>query len=210
MNAARLLVDKLEKLGTKNHIDLTGGQIDKLLRMDEWVVKWNRSISLIGFANDAERIDRFFIEAVHAATWLPKNGNAIDIGSGGGSPALPMAVCRPDICWTLLEPNQRKKVFLEEISTELSLKQIHVVRQRYEHYQPKTKVRVVTTRGVLMNMGSIKKMHTWLEAGGQIMLLTGDEARDRIARDIDPPWSIAKEVFLSPRQESRLVVLELT
>ncbi len=177
--------------------------------MDEWIVKWNQSISLIGFATDADRIDRFFIEAVHAAMWLPKTGYAIDIGSGGGSPVLPMAVCRPDIHWTLLEPNQRKKVFLEEISKELSLHRIEVVRRRYQQYLPKIKAKVVTTRGVSMNMRSVMSMHPWLEAAGQVMLLTGEKARDGIARDVAPPWRIANEVTLYPRQESRLVVLEL-
>jgi 16S rRNA (guanine527-N7)-methyltransferase len=211
MNApARLLVERLEGFCSEYGVELSDEQIEKLGELDAWIVQWNRSLSLFGYNTDEERVDRFFVEAVHAAMWLPEGGSVLDIGTGGGSPAIPMAICRPDVSWTLLEPNRRKKVFLEEVSKKLSIHELSVVRERYENYVPKKKARAVTTRGVSMNAKGITHLQSWLEVGGQVLLLTGEESKERIASEIGSPWKVVTDVALYPSRKSRLLVLELT
>ncbi|HEY4845239.1 MAG TPA: RsmG family class I SAM-dependent methyltransferase, partial [Candidatus Dormibacteraeota bacterium] len=79
----------------------------EILRYAELLLEWNRTISLTG-AQTLEQIEGLIADAdaLIAASW---NGIAtvIDIGSGGGLPAVPLAVTMPQVRFTLLEANAR-------------------------------------------------------------------------------------------------------
>ena len=100
--------------------------------LDALVTKFDRAAGLTSFRSSEERIRRYFAEPLAALNWAPEGGLAIDIGSGGGSPALPMAIARPMLEWVLVEANGRKAIFLEEAVRALGLERIRVYRGRYE------------------------------------------------------------------------------
>ena len=81
-------------------------------------------------------------------TLLPYVQNAhsmMDVGSGGGMPGIPMAICRPDLSITLLDSNTKKTTFLQQAVIELGLKNVTVASGRVETMYDK-KVDVVTSR----------------------------------------------------------------
>ena len=53
---------------------------------------WNRKINLTSLSDPDEAVDRLLLEPVAAAAVLPANRALIDLGSGGGSPAIPLAL----------------------------------------------------------------------------------------------------------------------
>jgi 16S rRNA (guanine527-N7)-methyltransferase len=79
---------------------------------------------------------RHFAESLALLTALEKDGHlrspAIDIGSGGGFPGLPVKIVRPELRVTLLEPTAKKAAFLESVIAELSLVDVEVVCGRAE------------------------------------------------------------------------------
>ena len=85
----------------------------------ELLRKWNRKVSLTALpVEDAgdEAIDRLLIEPVLATKYLPKSdATALDIGSGGGSPAIPMKLAAPGISLRMVESKTRKAAFLREV-----------------------------------------------------------------------------------------------
>ena len=104
----------------------------EILRYAELLLEWNRTISLTG-ARTLEQIEGLIADAdaLIAASW---NGIAtvIDIGSGGGLPAVPLAVTMPQVRFTLLEANARKCAFLEHVAGTLGLTNVAVAGGRAE------------------------------------------------------------------------------
>lgn len=172
----------LQEIKGRYGLSIEARAIGIMARLDELVVEWGRAISLSGFSNAEERMERYFAEALLAAAWLPVKGLAVDVGSGGGSPALPMAILNPAVQWSLLEPKRRKAVFLEEAIHTLRLSNVKIVRSRLEHYRPESAVDVVTSRGVSLGKDSLRIMSGWLQSEGQVILFTGRRLSQEIAR----------------------------
>ena len=72
------------------------------------------------------------VRVLEAEAALPEGGSAIDVGSGGGLPGIPLAVVRPDLRVTLLEATGKKAAFLSEALTALGLTEVSVIAARAE------------------------------------------------------------------------------
>ena len=122
--------------------------LDQLAWLDAELDLWSEAIRLVGFSGRRERLCRYFAEALRALPWLPQKGTVLDIGSGGGSPALPLALARPALTWTLVESNHRKSVFLDEVSRGLAILSLTVMHARFEDLVGKGQWDAVTVRGL--------------------------------------------------------------
>lgn len=82
--------------------------------------RWNRRMNLTAIEPGPEMVIRHYCESLFFAAQLPDEPISIaDIGSGAGFPGIPMAILRPNWRVTLIESNQRKSVFLREVSRDL-------------------------------------------------------------------------------------------
>ncbi|ODS58672.1 MAG: hypothetical protein ABS36_03840 [Acidobacteria bacterium SCN 69-37] len=99
--------------------------LDRLVTYLDLLAFWNRRINLTAFdlARPAdEAIDRLLVEPVAAAPLVrPADRLAIDLGSGGGSPAIPLAIASPAIEMTMVEVRAKKAAFLREAIRTLAL-----------------------------------------------------------------------------------------
>ncbi len=159
---------------------LSEATLESLDALDTLLTRWGKAIDLAGFKTQDERDRRYFAEALAALPWLPDQGRALDIGSGGGSPALPLAIARRALAWTLVEANERKALFLDEAVRTLALDNASVVRARYESVSVATPVDVVTVRGVAVTEGMLEKIGAALGPGGRLLWFSS-EARLREA-----------------------------
>jgi 16S rRNA (guanine527-N7)-methyltransferase len=202
------LAVKLEK--HLRHLGLPSDKdrIELMVRLDHILGAWSRSINLIGFKSQDERIDTYFVEAICALKALPKSGRAVDIGSGGGTPALPLAISHPELRWILLEPGNKKAIFLEEAVTSLGLGNVEVRRERYEDFQPSRPIDLVTTRGVLVNDTLLGASARWLKAGGWLYLWTSRRRAEEILSLTPHAWKKQSGESLSPKHRSYLLILE--
>jgi 16S rRNA (guanine527-N7)-methyltransferase len=110
----------------------------KVQQYAELLLEWNRSINLTG-ARTPEQVEALIADAgaLVTASWTGI-GSVIDIGSGGGLPAIPLAVAMPEVRFTLLEANARKCAFLEHVAGTLGLANVVVAAGRAEElgHQP--------------------------------------------------------------------------
>lgn len=201
------LEGKLAELSVRLGLALTPHQVEKLVRLDRLVGDWNRALPLIGFRTPSERHDRFFLEALHASQWVPAAGEAVDVGSGGGTPALPLAICRSAVRWTLLEPNRRKSLFLQEAARVLGLANVVVERARFEEYRPGARTRVVTTRGLALGREFFERVETWLEPGGLLLLFSAGKVLSERENELGGNWEVRARSALAPRFDAELMVL---
>ena len=96
------------------------------------LLEWNRTVNLTG-ARSLEEVEAQIADAdaLLAVAWND-GARVIDIGSGGGLPAIPLAIALPQIAFTMLEANERKCAFLEHAAGVLGLKNATVLPGRAE------------------------------------------------------------------------------
>ncbi|MCC6475733.1 16S rRNA (guanine(527)-N(7))-methyltransferase RsmG [bacterium] len=90
-------------------------------------------LPLVSYADRSRLEERHLAPSLAGLDLLPETGRILDIGSGGGFPAIPLAILTPHLSWTLVESNQRKAAFLTRVSRETALeKGLIVLNQRVE------------------------------------------------------------------------------
>jgi len=133
---------------------------------------------------EVERLwDRHILNSAAVAELIEPGARVIDIGSGAGLPGLALAIARPDLSVTLVEPMQRRTDFLTEAVASLGV-QAEVVRGRAEEVAVRTRIAgadVVVSRAV----ADLEKLARWslplLRPGGRMMALKGERAAEEIA-----------------------------
>ncbi len=103
-------------------------------RFAELLLEWNRTVNLTG-ARTAEEVRRHVQDAERLLDldWAGVT-RVIDIGSGGGLPAVPLAIQLPDTHFALLEASSRKGAFLQHTAGSLGLRNVEVLIGRAELY----------------------------------------------------------------------------
>jgi 16S rRNA (guanine527-N7)-methyltransferase len=111
---------------------------------------------------------------------LPDGIDVCDVGSGAGLPGLVLAVRRPDLRVTLVEPLLRRTTFLEEVVGRLELERVEVVRARAEELHGHREFSVVTSRAV----APLGRLLDWsmplVRQGGALVAMKGSSARDEV------------------------------
>lgn len=130
---------------------------------------------------EADRIwQRHITNSVLVGDLVAEGSRVVDIGSGAGLPGIPLAIVRPDLQVTLLEPLLRRATFLTEVVTELGLgERICVDRGRAEDRD--LDYDVATCRAV----ASVTKLVGWTRSlyshGGELIALKGERADEEVA-----------------------------
>ena len=137
---------------------------------------------LIGPRETPRLWDRHLVNCGVMAEMIPVGASVIDVGSGAGLPGIVLAVARPDLIITLVEPLARRTVFLEEAVTTLGLNNVTVVRGRAEDAAGELPgADVVTARAV----AALDKLAGWClplaAVGGRLLAMKGSSAADEIA-----------------------------
>lgn len=94
--------------------------MDRLSLYKQLLLTWTAKVNLIG-PEARENLDEHIAEAVEAARLLVPVGDVLDFGSGGGLPAIPMAIVSPEARFHLVEADQKKWAFLKHVVRECAL-----------------------------------------------------------------------------------------
>ena len=103
---------------------------------------------LIGPREAPKLWDRHVLNCLALTSLVPPGATVADLGSGAGLPGLVLAIGRPDLTVTLVEPLQRRTTFLDEVIDELGLEDVRVVRGRAEELHGRERFDVVTARAL--------------------------------------------------------------
>jgi 16S rRNA (guanine527-N7)-methyltransferase len=136
---------------------------------------------LIG-PREAPRLwERHVLNSAVLAEAVPDGASVCDIGTGAGLPGLVLAIARPDLAVTLVEPLLRRTTFLDEVVSELELSHVTVVRGRAEDLHGRATFDVVTSRAV----APLERLLGWsmplVSATGATVAMKGRSVRDEIA-----------------------------
>ena len=171
----------LEALG------LTGAPADRLERYLDVLAAWSARVNLTAARTPAERVG-VLVAPVLPAVALPSPGRLIDVGSGNGSPGLVLALLRPDLDVTLLEPRVRRWAFLREAARAAGRPEVSVLRERHDAYNGPLAA-TVTLRALAVPMRELAPL---LEEHGQIIVFGGrlTPARGWSEYPVDAPVSL--------------------
>jgi 16S rRNA (guanine527-N7)-methyltransferase len=133
---------------------------------------------LIGPRETPRLWDRHLINCAVVGELIPPGSAVIDVGSGAGLPGLVLAIARPDLRITLVEPLLRRSVFLGEAVSLLELSTVDVVRARAEEVA--LSAPVVTARAV----APLDRLARWclplVAPGGRLLAMKGSSAEAEV------------------------------
>ena len=137
--------------------------------------RWNAKINLTALTEPDAAVDRLLLEPLAAALELPPAGEIIDLGSGGGSPAIPLALALGSSRLVMVESKIRKAAFLSEAVRSLQLPAT-VENARFEEVAARGayagQMSLVTIRAVRVDRQTLTTAKSFLKPGGQIALFS--------------------------------------
>jgi 16S rRNA (guanine527-N7)-methyltransferase len=136
---------------------------------------------LIG-PREAPRLwERHLLNCAVLADGIEVGADVCDLGSGAGLPGLVLAIRRPDLRVTLVEPLLRRTRFLEEAVSELRLGRVEVVRGRAEDLGGTREFSVVTSRAVAPLPRLLRWSMPLVREGGVLLAMKGSSAAEEVA-----------------------------
>ncbi|QEA27924.1 16S rRNA (guanine(527)-N(7))-methyltransferase RsmG [Microbacterium sp. CBA3102] len=158
--------------------ELFGDRIDLARAFTASLAREGEERGLIGPLELPRLWTRHILNSVIAAPLF--HGSVADIGSGAGLPGIVLAIARPDVKWTLVEPMERRVTWLTEQVEALGLANVVVQRARAEDVHPAEGFDVVTARAVSALRTLIPLTAPLVRDGGELALLKGMNAANEI------------------------------
>ncbi len=212
--SGRRLRDRILRRAKVAGLDLPESVLDGFETYFAELARWNRKINMTALSLDGdgsdEAVDRLLIEPAVAVRYFPASSRSLlDIGSGGGSPAIPIKLCRPDLSLTMVEVKVRKSVFLRQVSRSLGLERTQVETSRFEELLVRPDLHesldVVTVRAVKIEQTTLLGIQAFLRPSGYLLnFSTGEDA----VASPPPPLKRRGLHILVHENQSRLVVFQ--
>lgn len=154
-NFRDLLERELHRLG----LNADPALLDRLARFLSELDRWRGRINLTGKLSASELVSHT-AESLLGGRLLARDARVVDIGTGGGFPGVPLAVGRPDLGVTWLEPREKRAAFLKHLARAIPVENARIVVGRVELLAPGS-VENATSRAV--------KIETILSAGARFL-----------------------------------------
>ncbi len=161
---------------------LTDETYSLLRRYAALLLRTNERVRLVGPRDEATLWDSHIADCLRLLPLLPESGSVIDVGTGGGLPGAVLAICRPDLRFTLLDSLSRKTAALAGIVAELGLKNAETVCARSEDFAAAARekfdcavVRAVSEAGVIAEY-----LSPLVRPGGRAAAMKGSSVGDEL------------------------------
>jgi 16S rRNA (guanine527-N7)-methyltransferase len=183
--------DRLARRTRRAKAPIALNMLDSLEAYFRLLALWNAKINLTALPLDIptdETFDRLLVEPLAAAKQVPTHTPSVwfDLGSGGGSPAIPLKIARPALRLTMIESKERKSAFLREAVRALGLTDASVETERFEATAEKLALSgtadIVTVRAVKADAELFETAGRMLKDGGRLLLF-----RPAHSATSDPP-----------------------
>jgi len=185
--------DRLLRRARRFEVRIDAGHVAALETYFTLLARWNARINLTSLRLDPPddaSFDRLLLEPLAAARFLPAGAlRVVDIGSGTGSPAIPMAISARLAHLTMVESKTRKSVFLLEVIRSLGLP-ASVETARYEQLLSRPDMHessdVLTIRAVRVESRALLSLQAFIRPGGLVFWFRGTPA-SRQPLNVPPP-----------------------
>lgn len=190
----REITVRLERRARRAGVPISSGLACGLAAYLELLARWNQKINLTSLPlaePTDETFDRLIIEPLVASRHLRASDCAvIDVGSGGGSPAIPMKMAAPAISLRMVESKTRKAAFLREAVRQLNLERVEVETARFEELLARPQMHeaydVATLRAVRIEPRTLNTVQAFLKIQGRIFLFRASGSGSNLLQTVPP------------------------
>lgn len=166
--------DLLKEFSLNNH------QLLALKKYSELLVEWNEKFNLTAILEVKDIYLKHFYDCLLVAKNYNLHGSLIDVGTGAGFPGIILKIYQPDLCVTLLEPNSKKCIFLNEVIKTLNLENIEVINQRAEDLELREYYDFASARGVSQLNILLEIIAPLLKVNGHFLAMKGPKAKQEV------------------------------
>lgn len=175
MSGLSALEDDLARLG----LTVPPTAVGQLLAFEQLLLKWNKTYNLTAIRDLAGVRIQHLLDSLSILPWV--NGERwLDVGSGGGLPGIPLAICCPHIQFTLVDAVQKKVSFLQQAVIELGLKNLQPIHGRVEALDKGTFDRISSRAFAELSL-FIQLTRPLLAPGGQWLAMKGQLPTEELA-----------------------------
>ena len=203
----------IEDLG----LGLSGANIDRLELFLQEMARWNRVHNLTAIESQKDSVVLHLIDSIAVLPIMDQflgNKTALiaDLGSGGGLPAIPIAILRPEWRLTLIEAVRKKTAFLQHARGKLELKNTEILSERVETVAKRRpgEFDAVISRAFTSLANFLELSQPLLRPGGLVFAMKAKRADEELQEVSLDQWQlIADEPLQIPnlKVERRLLVL---
>lgn len=173
----------LKEILINNNID--SATAEAFYRYYELLVEWNEKINLTAITEEDEVATKHFLDSLNAAKGIAKDGmEVIDVGTGAGFPGLPVKIANPGIRLTLVDSLNKRINFLNEVVSELGLKDVTTVHSRAEEMginkNHREKYDLCVSRAVANLTTLCELCLPFVKVGGMFVSLKGPKAAEEL------------------------------
>ena len=164
---------------------VAAGHRHALARYVALLAKWNRAYNLTAVRDPFAMIDRHVLDSLTALDFLV-GGRLLDAGTGAGLPGLVLAIARPDVQCTLLDPVRKKTRFCAHAAMTLGLDNVEVASERLAGYRPPHRFSTVISRATFSIADLVSGARHLLDTPGRVIAMKGphpDAELDALDRD---------------------------
>jgi 16S rRNA (guanine527-N7)-methyltransferase len=179
-----------------------GTAVEALARFLAELDRWRRRVNLTGRLSPSDLVSHA-LESVLGARFLPEGARVVDVGTGGGFPGVPLAVWRPDLEVTWLEPREKRAAFLRHVARTVPVENARILVARREDL-PRESIGFATSRALTSEPG-VWADAPFLEPGGALLLWT--TASEKRVADLAANGLRLEATLPVPGSRGRAIVL---
>lgn len=173
MSIETLLIDGAKEM----NIEFDKVQCSKLLNYLELIIKWNKTYNLSAIRNTEQGVKKHLLDSLSVVSYI-QDESLLDVGSGAGLPGIVISIMKPDLEVVVLDTVGKKCRFMQFAKAQLALKNLAVVHERVEQYQPQRCFNQITSRAFADVEKTLKLTQHLLCGNGSYLLMKGDNFAD--------------------------------
>jgi 16S rRNA (guanine527-N7)-methyltransferase len=168
------------------------------------MLAWNRRTNLTRITEPDEAARLHYADSLAGGRFVGAAQTLLDIGSGAGFPAIPLAVLRPDLRVTALEANQKKSLFLAEARDALGLANFDSKTARVESFDLSA-FDLLTSRALDRAEEILPKVAERMSARQRVLLYCATDLLDKLTARLAADFTIQAHAI--PQSAARLVAI---
>lgn len=184
------------------------GKLTLFTRFLELLSKWNKAYNLTAIRRPEEMVTLHLFDSLSVTPYL-HGVRILDVGTGAGLPGIPLAITHPEKQFTLLDSNQKKISFCQQVVLELGLKNVELIYQRVEQFIPPLQFDTILSRAFASISDMLKSSAHLCASGGRFLAMKGIVSKEDLSETAKHyRYQMHKLKVLGVNAERCVVVIE--
>ena len=165
-------------------VNLKENEINNFYKYMNLLIEWNKFMNLTAITDPDEVILKHFVDSLTISKYVDNQKKIIDIGTGAGFPGIPLGIYRKDLEIVLMDSLNKRIKFLDEVCSNIQLKNINTIHSRAEDLANDKNYReqydYATSRAVASLNVLLEYMLPFVKVGGKCICMKGANISDEI------------------------------